>query len=319
MSAPSRRPGAAWRVLTGTGAAASVGLGLLVLICVLVAVAAPRQSLGLRTRALRHSFATVPALATSVTGTVDDSTFVLSFGGPFGGADLTAVQSQLAGNLKRQRLPLARPAADWSGLTIVPAQVSGAARSAYYGPTAPQMEVLYRSSLSRHARLESGQLPTTVRVNGAGADFGVAVTRATAARFGLRPGSRLTIGPGVTLTVTGILRPTGPTAAFWTADAAAAAPAFHFGLKTPSYWIGAVFVGGPEVSALQHWFNPGEIQLYWDFPLDLSQVTASQAAGLSGQLSGVSTTSGEVFVGPGGQPTSIVLASGLAPVMAAFL
>jgi len=53
MTGPARRASAAWKVLTGTGTAATAGLGLLVFVCVLVAVAAPRQSLGLRTRALK--------------------------------------------------------------------------------------------------------------------------------------------------------------------------------------------------------------------------------------------------------------------------
>jgi len=207
MTGPARRASAAWKVLTGTGTAASAGLGLLVFVCVLVAVAAPRQSLGLRTRALQHSFAAVPALATSVQGTVDYNTYDLAFNGPFGATDLADTQSQLAANLGRQRLHLAGRAADWSGLTVAPAVVSGAARSAYYGPTPPLVEVLYRDALARHATLLAGRLPTTARTTAAHADFQVAVTRATAARFGLRPGARLAFGPGVTLTVTGILVP----------------------------------------------------------------------------------------------------------------
>ena len=320
MSGPGRRAGAAWKVLTGTGTAASVGLGLLVFVCVLVAVAAPRQSLGLRTRALQHSFAAVPALATSVLGTVDYNTYGLGFNGPFGASDLADTRSQLAANLARQRLPLARGVSDWSGLTVAPAPVSGAARSAYYGPAPPVLEVLYRDPLTRYARLVAGRLPVSVRSTVTHADFQVAVTRATAARFGLRPGSRLAFGPGVTLTVTGIVVPTMRGAAFWTADAAAPAPTFNPpGLRTEGYWIGAAFVGGPELAALQQLFNHGEIQLYWDFPLGLTRVTASQAVALEGQLSSVNIRSGEVFVGPYSQPTSIVLGSGLAPELAAFV
>ena len=320
MTGPARRASAAWKVLTGTGTAATAGLGLLVFVCVLVAVAAPRQSLGLRTRALQHSFAAVPALATSVQGTVDYNTYDLAFNGPFGATDLADTQSQLAANLGRQRLSLAGRAADWSGLTVAPAVVSGAARSAYYGPTPPLVEVLYRDALARHATLLAGRLPTTARTTAAHADFQVAVTRATAARFGLRPGARLAFGPGVTLTVTGILVPRQRSAAFWTADAAAPAPTFHpSGLRQPGYWIGAVFVGGPELAALQQVFDHGVIQLYWNFPLDLRRVNADQADTLGGQLSSVNIQSGEVFVGPNRQPTSIVMASGLAPLLAAFV
>ncbi len=78
-------------------------------------------------------------------------------------------------------------------------------------------------------------------------------------------------------------------------------------------------MGGPELAALQQLFNHGEIQLYWDFPLGLTRVTASQAVALEGQLSSVNIRSGEVFVGPYSQPTSIVLGSGLAPELAAFV
>ena len=94
--------------------------------------------------------------------------------------------------------------------------VAGRARATTLAP--PQLELLYRSGLGRNARLVAGSLP-----GAATATLQVAVTQATADRFGLHPGSRLRAA-GQAIAVTGIVRPLRPASSFWTVDPVAAAP-----------------------------------------------------------------------------------------------
>ena len=69
----------------------------------------------------------------------------------------------------------------------------------------PEMEILYRDQLTRYGRLAAGRLPQQGVTSDGQVVLQVAVTGATAARYGLRPGSRLGMGPDVTLEVTGIV------------------------------------------------------------------------------------------------------------------
>ncbi len=304
-----------WKVFTGTGAAASIGLGLLVFVCVLIGVAAPRQSLGLRTQALRHSFDAAPQDTRSVFGTVDYGTLDLSFNEhQIQATDLDSAQTQLARNLAKQGLPLVGSRADWAGLGTAYSEVSGAGRSAYEGPTPPQMEVLYRNALSHYTRMTAGHLP----VRASGTNLQVAVSQATAKRFGLRVGSQLGVGQ-VKLTVTGIFAPAGVSSTFWQTDPSAAKPVVNIVLHQPPYWIGSVFIGPGELAALQTLFNTQTMQLTWNFPLTLNHVSAAQAGTLSNNLTGAVTHAGEVLLGPFQTPTSISLASGLSGLLQAFV
>jgi putative ABC transport system permease protein len=315
MTGAAERARDTWKVFTGTGAAASIGLGLLVFACVLIGVAAPRQSLSLRTQALRHSFDAAAVDSRSVFGTVDYGTLDLSFNEhPIQASDIDSAQTQLARNLTRQGLPLVGARADWAGLATAYSTVSGAARSAYEGPTPPQIEVLYRNALSRYARVTAGHLPASAP----GTDFQVAVSQATAKRFGLRLGSQLGIGP-VKLTVTGIFAPAGLASTFWQADPSAVTPTTTMILHQFPYWIGSVFIGRSELSKLQALFDTQRMQLTWNFPLTLNHVDAAQAETLSGNLTSSVTHAGEVLLGPFQTPTSISLASGLSGLVAAFV
>jgi putative ABC transport system permease protein len=310
-----RRLAAAWKVLTGTGAAASAGLGLLVFVCVLIGVAAPRQSLGLRTAALRHSFNAATVDTRSVFSTVDYAAFDQSFNDqPIQASDIDTAQAQLARNLARQRLPLAGARADWAGLSTAYSTVSGAARSAYAGPTPPQMEVLYRNALSRYTRVTAGHLP----VKASGTDLQIAVSQATAKRFGLTVGSKLGAGQ-IKLTVTGIFAPAGLRSTFWQADPSAVKPVVNIVKGHPPYWIGSVFIGRGELAALQHVFDLQTMQLTWNFPVTLNRVSAAQAVTLGGNITGAVTHAGEVVLGPSRTLTSLSLASGLSGVVAAFV
>ncbi len=118
---------------------------------------------------------------------------------------------------------------------------------------------------------------------GAGAGPGalpVAVTAATAARFGLHVGSRLQ-AIGQLVVVTGILRPIRAGSSFWTADPVAGAPQLTY--PTPDsvpFWSSAAFVGPADLRVLQGYATSQPLRALWSFPLDLRGVTADQAAGL---------------------------------------
>ena len=188
------RIAAAGTAVTGTGAAASLALALLVLVCAFVAVAVPRASLGYRTAVLQRTFHAASSSATTV---LADATINGLSGGSLSAAQLASAQRQLADGLGREGLPLAPATADWSGMVTgsAPFTVIGRAPDRTLAP--PQLELLYRSGLGRNTRLVSGALPGA-GAGGAGTGTGtgggtlqVAVTQATAARFGLHPGSRL--------------------------------------------------------------------------------------------------------------------------------
>jgi putative ABC transport system permease protein len=315
---PARRLKARWAGLTGTGAAASVSLGLLVFFCVFVAVAGPRDSLGVRTHAFRQALSATPVTAKSVAATLDFTTFASALGGQFAVSNLTAARDELAANLAKARVPLAR-GASWSGVTSAYARVSGAGPGATKGCAPPEMEVLYRDRLSRYARLVSGRLPGAP-ASGQPAILPVAVTPATAARFGLRPGSRLGMA-GVTLLVTGIVRPVSPGSPFWTLDPDAAAPTQNSCGHTvaATYWLGAAFVGQAGMPTFLSRLNTFRMQLTWDYPLNVSHLTADQAPALENELTNGLTQAGQLVTSTNGQPTLMGMSAGLVGVVAVFI
>jgi putative ABC transport system permease protein len=320
------RLAAAWRALAGTGGAAAAGLGVLVLACVFLAVAAPRQSLGVRTRALQHELIAGGPLEGSVTGGIEYTAFssAVQF---VGTRAITAARTDLAANLARDGLPLAPPAADWAGLASGFMPVTGAAPALYSGGLPPQLELLYRSGLSRHLRLAAGRMPSGAPPAGApstgrGAVFEIAVSSATAARFGLHPGSRIGTAAGVTLAVTGIVRPVGLPTAFWAADPVASAPRLTAqSANLPPYWTGAGFISPAALPRLRDSLDPAAITLSFDFPLSVGSVTADQARALSGELSQADAQAGLV----GGRRGSLLgslavtMSSGSSGILARFL
>ena len=120
-----RRIAAGAAAVTGTGAAASLALALLVLVCTFVAVAVPRASLGYRTAVLQRSFRGLSSTATTV---LADATISGLTGRALSAAQLDMARGQLAGGLRREGLPLAAPAAGWSGMVTGSSQFSVAGR-----------------------------------------------------------------------------------------------------------------------------------------------------------------------------------------------
>ena len=84
----------------------------------------------------------------------------------------------------------------------------------------------------------------------------VAVTKATATTFQLHSGSVVRLGsagpgtPPTHLLVTGILRPTGMSSAFWQYDPVLAAPAL-MGAATHPFWLGGALTGTSQLTGLE--------------------------------------------------------------------
>jgi len=270
MSTLWRRLHAAWMTLTGTGAAASLAFGLLVFVSVLASLAIPRESAHLRTGALRQTAGAAPLNDKFVLGAIGlTETFGLQTA-----PKIAALGARLQRQLTADGLPIASNPPGWSGLTSGYAPVTGAAPGA--GRAKPQFEVTYRSALARYSHLVAGRLPSS----GTGQVDGV-VTTATAARFGLRPGTRLTMGP-VQLVITGIIRPVHPGSAFWTEDPAAIHPELiQRDTTQPAHWAGAVFIGAGGLTAVETSLNTGEMLLIWEIPAALGRLTADQASAVS--------------------------------------
>ena len=302
----------------GTAAAASLGLALLVFAAVLISMAIPRASLGQRTQALQRSLATLPATSTAVIGNLPYPTFGNYFPGrPATAGQLAATQSELAAGLARQGLPVATASA-WVGLASGLAQVTG------FGPQAmssfpPKMEILYRDRLGRFSRLVTGHLPQRGQVSHGQVMLQVAVTGPTAARFGLRPGSRLGFPPDIVLQVTGIVTPEDRGSAFWGVDPIAPAPALN--TEPPpallsTYWVGACFIGPAEVPLLQSSVPIEPMQVWWAVPLSTTGLTAGQVTAAAARLNGALNAGG--MVQTNGQPTQVTLSSGLTAALGAF-
>ena len=317
----------AWTTVCGTATAASVGLALLVFGTVAISLAIPRGSLGQRTHALQRTLAGVPGTSTAVLGNLDYTTFDSGFTGrPFTAAQLAETRAELAADMVGDDLPGAlsatRPGAAspaWVGLTSGYAVVTGAAPQAV-AALPPQMELVYRDELSRYGRLTAGHLPQQGSAGPGHVVLQIAVTGATAARFGLRPGSRLGFAPDITLDVTGIVTPAEPGAAFWGADPTAAAPG-TVPLPPPAplgtfYWVGAGFIGPAEVPLLQTSAPTVRMGVSWAVPLSVAHLTADQVTALQARLSGALTAGAPVQVN--GMLTQVPLSSGLLAVLDAF-
>jgi len=295
--APSRLH-AGWVTLTATSAAASIALAVLTIACVFVAMAGPRQSLGFRTSALQQMINEQPRLGRSVVAEMSVITLAGATSGS-GDASVTLYGIQQAGGVLRQSLvkqplPLRPASASWYGLTADYTAVVGAARRAYFGPTAPpQLALLYRNGLVRYSRLLTGSYPNTVTAVKGVAVFQIAVTPATAYRFGLHVGSVLRMA-GFKLRVSGIILPAGPPSDFWQAFGTAATPLLN--KEQIGYvWLGAAFFGAGEVDDLQAALGTNAMTVEWDFPLDLRHVKADQASGLLNNLIAAKTADGNVL------------------------
>jgi len=267
-----------------------LALTLLVFGCVVVAVAGPRYSLHSRTQALQHDLAALSPVEKAVEVSDDWNSFATQVTGSsppvLGDSQFSESRSQLARFLTAAPLPLS--AGQWAGLSTDPLTVTaGAAASAKASGVAPRLEVIYRDALTSNITLVAGSFPAPSSL---GSTLHIAVTTATAARFGLHPGSVLTLAADsakVPAIVTAIVRPRMPGSAFWTLDGAALAPSYNVpgrNSNQPPYWSGAVFADPYEFTAMQTAFALLPMQLQWEFPLSLGGLQADQVPALADSL-----------------------------------
>ncbi len=306
---------AGWVTLTGTGAAASVAFGLLVFASVLASLAIPRAGVGLRNDALQRVIAASPSSQWTVTGTAaepaipDDTEQVLA-------TDIAAVGARLRARLTAAGVPVATDPSPWAGLTTGYVPVSGTAPAMGYGP--PQFEMTYRTALAGYSDVVAGRLPAGGSLNGQQATVQAAVTTATAARFGLRVGDQLTAG-GVTVAITGIIRPMDPAATFWTRGLSTA-PVLTPGVSSHRpYWTAAVFVGPGALPFVEADLNTNEMIVTWEYATALTQLTAGRAGGLAASVGGL-VSSGAALTVPGFQvPVVVSVVSPVPAILSPFI
>ena len=211
-----------------------------------------------------------------ITATTDWQTFTqqLSPGAPYylGAADLNRATAALARGFTHAGLPVGSGA--WVGLTspLYPVMSGAGPRTNTGAP--PKLAVLGRPKLASYARLTAGSFTASVP---AGA-VPCAVSTATAARYGLRPGSRLVLdaptGP-VTLAITGVVAARDPTSTFWQSDGPAA-PLYNKPLNAIPYWSGSIIADPGQEVILERVFGASSLGLTWEVPLDPGRLSASQ-------------------------------------------
>jgi putative ABC transport system permease protein len=271
----------------GATAGGTVALALLTCACVFAAMAGPAMSLRLRTEALQQALARLGPLGTAIQASASWNRFTESYTGQSSLTEenLSAATAEIGIGLADS---VTLGPGSWGGLTTAIHDVTaGTARlpAGYH----PQLEVIYRSQLASNVQTVAGQV--TAIPSGA---IGVTVTQQTAARYGLHTGSRLNLkGPGgpVVLQVTAVVRERHPAGTFWTADPLATAPDLSQNLSTGQFSLqGAVLANPGQLAAVQRAFCPlpgvtcDSMQLEWEFPVAVGQVTADQAQAFVNQL-----------------------------------
>ena len=149
--------------------------------------------------------------------------------------------------------------------------------------------MLYRNPLTSNATLVAGSFTAGAEPAGTVA---VAVSTQNAARFGLHPGSRVTLSVAtgtVTLVVTGIVRPQGAASTFWMQDPLAGQPSLVTPTQAMPYWAAGVIADPDQLAAMQNAFSGPGMELGWEFPLAVGGLTADQAQGLYNALNRADT------------------------------
>jgi putative ABC transport system permease protein len=305
-----------WQTVTGSGTGASIALSALVLVTVFIAMALPRASLGLRTTALQQVLGQLEPSAKTMTASIDFETYAQTAGqSPVD--DLASTRDVLAGQMTSAKVPI-EPGSAWTNVNTGALQTSGAAPGAYYGSSPPVLQVVYRDALPRYARLRAGTWPATQVRNGRTTTFQLAVTTATAARFGLRVGSRLGIGQGEYVVVSGIVSAVEPGSAFWTQVPALLSP-FLTTTRAGGYWTGEGFVGSAELHGLLSGTTAADAQVAWVYPLQTSGLTADDAGPLLAHINAAVGQGETMFSGPAGTGAGLTVSSGVTQPISTFV
>jgi putative ABC transport system permease protein len=277
------------RRATGAAAGSTLALALLVCGCVFAATAGPALSAHTQTQALHRTLAGLSATTKTVQVTANWSDFT----GPLvqygmgsehnvSASELARTTRQIGAGLAALRLPLA--AGHWASLASELYVVSGVGPRAQAG-LPPKLEVVYRDPLTSNVQLTAGTYAGTAIPAGM---LAVLATTATAARFSLHPGSRLSVatpaGP-VALFVTAIVRPRVPASTFWAQDSTAGTPALQqLTARSIPFWVGGVFADPDQLTAMQDAFRGPGMELSWEFPLGSGGVTATGVRDLDDAL-----------------------------------
>jgi putative ABC transport system permease protein len=271
------RPRGSLGPLLGEARGSLVTLAVLVGACLFAALAGPAQSLRAETQALRNTMTGLSPLVKVISADTDwqDFTQQLSPGSTsrLSARDLNSATAALTRGYRRAGLPVGSGA--WAGLTAPLYKVLSGAGPRTFTDAPPRLAVLGRPTLASHARLTAGSLTASVP---AGA-LPCAASTATAARYGLHPGSRLVLdaptGP-VTLAITGVVAARDPTSTFWQ-NGGAVTPLYNTPINGVPYWSGSLFTDPGQEPAMEAVFGESSLGLTWQVPLDPGRLTASQA------------------------------------------
>jgi len=276
-------------------------LAAVLMVSCFLAAAAPRFVGTVQTRVLQQSVAG-PQAAVQV-----QSGWVVTPGSGPDAQLLTETMTTLELDQRRPLIPL--NSTSWDGVTTPPITVLNAPARARPRGNLPQLELAYRDPLDHHLRMVSGTQPSHVGQLRLGHRtvplIQVAVSSATADRFGLRRGSRIPLAffsaataqllPGsVVLQVTGIYQPTDPGTAFWTDDSLLAAPSLQNPDKSSLYYVGGALLGPSELAILQKVYTTQQLGLIWNVGLDLTGLNAGDVPAAQAALRA------EVAAGPAG-------------------
>ena len=271
--------------VTGMGSAGSLALALLAGGSVLAITAGPRQAQAVEARALQQTVGRATPVDRAIVvssswGQVSATSATAAvFGQNLTRADAGQVSAQLRGDFSAGPVRLARPSADWFGMSPGLSDVISAPPSLKGLPA--RLEVAYRYPVAGHLRLVAGTMPDTAPPPTSGSsgevyDLQVVVTPPTARKFGLRPGSQLPVSgpmsvlaPGtpvvVRLEVTGIVAPADPGSSFWNADPLLPAPALDR-VGGGATWEGAVIADPGEIGMVQQIFGQSGLLFQWELP-----------------------------------------------------
>ena len=288
--------------MTGLSAAGNLALALLAGGCVLAATAGPIQGQATQAKALQREISRLPSLdnAMVVTSSWQDvgaaiygTNADIAFPGLSPG-DFSQVTGQLHHDFSQPPLGQAQQAAGWWDMTSNLYDVV----QPLYSPAGlrEQVEVVSQSAGAARLRLVSGTMPGSAPAPDADKRAGtetftlpVAVTRQTAAKFGLGPGSQLTFtGPEddskfpalatlVNLDVTAIVEPAEPAASFWQTDQMLSAPlVVQTGAGT--FLDGAVIAGPGGASTVEQVLGRGQLTFQWVLPIDPDRLNVQPQA-----------------------------------------
>jgi len=158
--------------------------------------------------------------------------------------------------------------------------------------TDAQIDLEYRDTSTAHVRLLAGALPSeVVQASGAALPvFDVALSAATAKRYGAQVGSVLT-STHASVRVTGIYEPSDPSSAFWDYDGTLQTPAYVSKGIGGGYWATGALIGPAELPALAvlgsaERVGGGGLDIVYCVPLDTSGYVARDVGSLSTALTG---------------------------------